>query len=271
MPYTDLHTHILPGLDDGPADLEEALALARALVAAGFSTVVATPHCYEGKPSADVILESLQTLQAELARLQIPLAVLPGAEYAIDLHLPKRLEAGALLTLNGSRFLLLETPAFQPLPPFTGELIFELRLRGCYPILAHPERCAAFQEDPGRLERLIRSGALTQITLSSLTGAMGPAAARAAALFFHSGLAHILATDAHTAAGRLSVIAKALALAEKLGGPGTADLMLQERPAAILRDHLPPLPEPEEPLEPRSKCAKRRLFRKGRKCLRRFT
>ncbi len=264
MPYTDLHTHILPGLDDGPADLEEALALARALVEAGFGTVAATPHCYDGKPAADLILESLETLKAELTRLQIPLEVLPGAEHAIDLHLPKRLEAGELLTLNNSRFLLIEPPAFQPLPPFTGELIFELRLRGLYPVLAHPERCAAFQKEPGRLAHLIRSGALTQVTLSSLTGNMGPDSARAAALFFHSGLVHLLATDAHQAGGRLSVTATALTQAEKLGGPGTAQKMLIERPAAVLKDQLPELAEPEEPPEQTYKREKRRLFRKGR-------
>lgn len=246
MTYIDCHTHILPALDDGPSDMAEALALARALLQAGFTGVVATPHLSAGSPNEAVIRQRLSEFKTELARRQIPLEIYPGAEYAVELHLAKRFKAGELLTLNNSRFLLIEPPAFQPLPPFLDELIFDLRLLGCYPILAHPERCLAFQQDPGRLSRLIRSGALTQITVSSLTGDMGPEASRAAAQFFKFGLVHILATDAHHADGRLTAATRALPLAEKLNGPGTAALMLSERPAMILQDRLPPLPEPKE-------------------------
>lgn len=261
MAYIDCHTHILPGLDDGPANMEEALALARALVRAGFSGVVATPHLSAAGPPVALVMERFSAFKTELALRQIPLEIYPGAEYAIEPRLAERFKAGELLTINGSRFLLLELPPFQPPPPFLGELIFNLRLCGCYPVLAHPERCSAFQKDRGRLGRLISSGALTQITLSSLTGALGPAAARAAAQFFGSKLVHILASDAHNAEGRLLATAQALALAEKLGGPGSAALMLSERPALILQDRLPPLPEPEE----KSIRKKGGLFRRGRR------
>lgn len=256
MPFIDLHTHILPGLDDGPATMNESLALARALVEAGFTAAVATPHCREGKPAAADILKSLKELQEELKQARIPLTVLPGAEHALDPYLVQRLEAGDLLTLNSSRFILLEPSIFQPLPPYAGDLIFELRLRGYYPVLAHPERCAAFQNYPDRLAQLVYAGALTQLTLSSLSGRLGPQPARAAASFFRRGLAHILATDAHDG-GRLVQIGDALAKAEKLGGPEAAELLLIKRPAAILRDELPPLPEPQEQVA----TGRRRLFR----------
>jgi len=246
MTYIDCHTHILPDMDDGPADMAEALDLAWALIQAGFTRAVATPHCAQGEPSRAAILERLAELKDELARRQLPLDLCPGAEYALEPDLPQRLHAGELLTLNGSRFLLLEPPAYQPLPPFFEQMIFDLRLCGCYPILAHPERCGDFQKSPGRLYRLIRRGALTQVTLSSLTGALGPGAARAAALFFAAGAVHFLATDAHSAAGRLNGTETALALVEKLGGSGAADLMLGTRPALILQDQLPLLPEPDE-------------------------
>jgi len=257
VPYIDLHTHILPGLDDGPATMSESLALARALVEEGFATAVATPHCWEGRPVATDILKSLKELQEELKQAHIPLTVLPGAEHAMDPYLVQRLEAGELLTLNNSRFILLESPVFQPLPHYAGELIFELRLHGFYPVLAHPERCAAFQNHPDRLARLVHAGALTQLTLGSLTGSMGPLPARAAASFFRCGLAHILATDAHGGGVRMEQTGAALAQAQKLGGPEALELLIIKRPAAILRDELPPLPEPEEKVS----TVRRGLFR----------
>jgi len=91
--YIDLHTHILPGLDDGPADLDSAVALARDLAARGFRTVVATPHCFEGNPPPATIETQRQLLVKELARLGVPLEVLPGAEHSPDPYLARRLQA----------------------------------------------------------------------------------------------------------------------------------------------------------------------------------
>lgn len=249
MSYIDLHNHILPGLDDGPAGMEESIMLAQAMVKAGFSQVTATPHCFEGVPPKALIEERLAELQEELRKNKIALQVLPGAEHILEPELPQRFEEGAVLTLNRSRFLLVELPAFQPLPPYTGELIFELRLRGCYPILAHPERIDALQRDPGRLYRLVCAGALSQLTLGSITGLMGSAAARASALFMANKLCHFLATDAHSTA-RLRKLKQSLAKVDRLCSPGSAGLMLRQRPAAVLRDCLPDIPAPRDPGPP---------------------
>ncbi len=241
-----MHNHILPGLDDGPVDMDGSLELAQAMVDAGFSKVVATPHCDQGGPTVALIKQRLKELQRELVKRQIPLQVAAGAEYVLAPCLPQRFAQGQLQTLHETNFLLLECPAIQPLPPNTRELIFELRLRGCHPVLAHPERCSVFQKDLNQLYELVTGGVMTQITLASLTGALGPDAEKLSRLIFASGLVHILATDAHSSSGRFNVTAKAMALADKLGGPGTARLMLQERPASLLENRLPPLPEPQE-------------------------
>lgn len=246
MGYIDLHNHILPGLDDGPATMAEALELALALVGAGFSEVVATPHCFEGEPSPDLIEERLRELRQELLSRNIPLKLSPGAEHAFEPLLPRRLEQGRILTLNRSRFLLVELPVSQPLPPYTDELIFELKLRGCYPLLAHPERVAALQHDPGRLNRLVRAGALVQLTLGSISGLMGPAAARAASAFLSAGLVHFLATDAHNPL-RLRRLKRSLTIVDRICPPGSARLMLKERPAAVLQDRVPVIPAPRAP------------------------
>ncbi len=264
MNYIDLHNHILPDLDDGPSGMEEAVELARALVKAGFSDVAATPHCFEGEPPAALIKERLLELQRELLAGGIPLRLHSGAEHVLEPLLPRRLENGEILTLNHSRFLLVELPASQPLPPYTSELIFELRLRDCYPILAHPERVTALQEDPGRLYRMVQAGALVQLTLGSITGLMGPAAARASAIFLSAGLGHFLATDAHSAS-RLHGLERGLAMADRLCFPGSARLMLQERPAAVLSDCMPEIPGPRDPgaVKPGRPRRRRRYFSRG--------
>ena len=244
MSYIDLHNHILPGLDDGPAGMEESIMLAQAMVKAGFSQVTATPHCFEGVPPKALIEERLAELQEELRKNKIALQVLPGAEHILEPELPQRFEEGAVLTLNRSRFLLVELPAFQPLPPYTGELIFELRLRGCYPILAHPERIDALQRDPGRLYRLVCAGALSQLTLGSITGLMGSAAARASALFMANKLCHFLATDAHSMKGRLRGTGPALKAIEKKAGPAAVEMFLKERPDSLLGGEEVDRPEP---------------------------
>lgn len=246
MTLLDLHTHILPGLDDGPETMDESLSLARDMVAMGFSKAVATPHWFEGKPSAEEIRECLEKLRKELLKEQIPLQVLPGAECTPGTQMINYLETGELLTLNESRFILIEPPAYQPLPPNFGELLYELRLRSFYPIIAHPERAAVFQQEPALLYRMVQQGALTQITLGSLTGLMGPEAKQAARSFFDTGLAHILATDAHGSGYRLQACPDGAALVDRKWGSGLAVKMMVERPAFILEDKLPPLPEPGE-------------------------
>lgn len=164
--YIDLHNHILHNIDDGPGTLKESVMLARAMVDAGYDTVVATPHVSEGKPAAAVIKERLLEVQKELFKEQIPLILLPGSEHHIDHLIADRLLEDDILTLNFSRYLLLELPFFQPLPPYTGELLFSLSVKGIRPVIPHPERVSAFQQDPTLLHKLAQKGAIYQLTCS---------------------------------------------------------------------------------------------------------
>ena len=236
MKYIDIHTHILPAIDDGPPSLEAAVALAQAFVEKGFHTVIATPHCTEGSPSVEAIMAAVEALNRALAGQKIPLRVLPGAEHTLEPRLMERLAQGALLTLNRGRYLLIELPLLQPLPPYTRDMLFALRAHGYYPLLAHPERVKAFQDDLALLAATIRSGAYAQLTLGSLTGAMGPEARRAAAAMLERNLVHFMATDAHRAGIRLAETKNAVRLLEQAGGPGSAALFLAERPRQLLRD-----------------------------------
>ncbi|RDV84794.1 tyrosine-protein phosphatase [Ammonifex thiophilus] len=152
----DIHTHILPGLDDGAEDLEEALSMARLALADGVTALVATPHVIRGSffPSRQEILETVSLLNERLAEQGLPLRVLPGAEYRLEPDLPERLAKGELVPLNDAgRYLLVELPSTF-VPPYAERVLYELQLQGVTPILAHPERNAELCRRPELLASL---------------------------------------------------------------------------------------------------------------------
>jgi protein-tyrosine phosphatase len=204
MGKLDLHCHILPGVDDGPATLDEALAVARLLVADGVTHVTATPHChrYLRLLRADILPE-VARLNAELARHGIPLTVLPGSEIQVTDSAAYRrdYEAGVLCHLgDGPAFSLTEFPWQGSLyPPDAADLIVWMRERGTTALIAHPERHDYFRNDAARLPSLSAGGAWIQLTVDSLLGNHGPGAASAAEQFLAAFPSAVLATDAHGA------------------------------------------------------------------------
>lgn len=243
--YIDIHNHILPGIDeDGPPDMQSSLSLARELVKQGFDTVIATPHSFEGVPSAEEVLACWQLFTAELEQRQIPLQVLPGSELAIEPQLLQRVKSSRALTLNRSRYLLIELPLYQEMPAYTEELFFELKAHGYRPILAHPERVKAFQEDTFSLSRLVSKGVYLQLTLSSLTGLMGSTVQKTARELLWHRLVHFMATDAHSAGRRLSKTDQAVQLLKKQLGAEAVETMLRDNPGRLLRDEELEFPEP---------------------------
>src|SRR5438105_4301225 len=170
----DTHLHILPGIDDGPETMQEALVLAQNLVQEGVRAAIATPHYNDEFPqrSAAEIRWRVYEMQQELDRRGIPLRIFPGHEALIKPGLIEDIQTGRLSTLNNSRYLLLELWNTDWLPD-TERTIFELRAFGIIPIIAHPERYRTFQKDPARLAALQQQGVLTQLTASSLIGMQG--------------------------------------------------------------------------------------------------
>lgn len=173
----DTHLHLLPGVDDGPETREEALELAQKLVQEGISSAIVTPHYNDEFPqlTAAEIQARVQELQGELERQHIPLRLFAGHEVLIKPGLLADIQQGLLSTLNGGRYLLLELWNTTWLPE-TEQVIFELCASGIIPVLAHPERYRAIQQNPERLADLRRRGVLTQLTASSLIGMQGKTA-----------------------------------------------------------------------------------------------
>ncbi len=200
----DIHSHILPGLDDGAANMDEAIAMARCAVVGGIRQMVATPHVKTRLyPSREAILDVMSNLQKALIKNGISLIILPGAEYRLEPELPKRFSGGELLTINNKgRYLLVELPDGY-VPDYTATVFQDLLLQGVTPIIAHPERNDVFIRDHSRLYELIVLGALVQLTAGSLTGYFCPDVTVAARAFLEHGCAHFIASDAHSTSGQL--------------------------------------------------------------------
>jgi protein-tyrosine phosphatase len=198
----DLHCHILPGVDDGPSSLGEALAMARFCARDGITHVAATPHCHRHCRllRAD-ILPHVARLNEAIGRAGVPLAVLPGSEVQVTDSAAYRrdFEAGLYCNLGDrSAFTLLEFNWEARLsPPDAPALVAWLSERGTTPIIAHPERHGFFQEDPGRLRALVGAGAWLQVTVDSLLGNHGPAPQTSGEALLREYPAAVLATDAH--------------------------------------------------------------------------
>lgn len=207
----DLHFHLLPDLDDGPSGMPEALALARAAVAAGTTTVVATPHVSWQWPENDSlrIADRVLLFKRELAAEGITLTVRRGGEVALTRAVD--LPAGELrrLGLGGGPWLLLECP-FQGRPVGLEGSLRGLVADGHRLLLAHPERIPAFREDPGLLARLVDAGMLCQLSAGSFAGRFGRDVQRFSLSLLELGLVHVVASDAHSVTGRPPAIAPAL-------------------------------------------------------------
>ena len=201
MDLVDLHFHLLPGVDDGPSDMEESLDLARAALNSGTGTVVATPHVRTdlGTTDANEIAERVRELRSALATAAIPLTVACGGELGHDMAFRLSRDELNLLAQGpaGARWLLVETPFYGIGEDFHAATD-ELRALGFGVLVAHPERSAdAALEGAAGLRRELASGSQAQLNALSLTGGHGEDAHRSAWELLHHGLVAVVASDAH--------------------------------------------------------------------------
>lgn len=196
----DLHSHLLPGLDDGPATIAESVAMARAAWDAGTRQMVCTPHMSARYPTdPHAVHEGVARLRTALDDAGVGMRIAGGGE--LDLEHVARMsdEQLALSALgDGGRWLLLEMP-FHGWPLGLPQLLRDLEMRGYGAIIAHPERAEAIQRSPDRMRDIVGRGALVQLTAGSFLGDHGPAARRTALMLLAGGVAHLLASDAHSA------------------------------------------------------------------------
>jgi protein-tyrosine phosphatase len=245
----DLHSHILPGLDDGVQTVEESVELARAAAAGGIAAIAGTPHVRHDWPTtADAMEQALAAVRDAIAAAEVGIDVLPGGELALD-QLDRPLAELRRFGLGGNpAYLLVETP-YYGWPLGLEEKLFQLRAAGITPLLAHPERNAEVQADPERVARLVRAGTLVQITAASLDGRAGRRAQAAGLKLIADGLAHVVASDAHAPAVRRGGLDS---VAEAVGDAELADWLTRAVPAAIVAGM-------ELPARPNGRGRKRRF------------
>ena len=240
----DIHCHLLPGLDDGPGNMSEALAMAEAAVLSGTTHMVATPHIDQTwRVRPRLIAARAQALRDALRDAGIPLQVSTGAEIALSRLVDLSASELDSLRLGGGPYLLIECP----LSPTAGDfdsLLMRVHARGEPIVLAHPERSPLFQQEPERLARLVAAGMLCSLTAGSLKGVFGPMVRRFSIELLRDGLVHDLSSDAHDHVGRPPGLADALAsIEDELPGIGRRrEWLTQLAPAAILAGEA--LPEP---------------------------
>lgn len=233
----DIHLHILPGVDDGPETMEEAVALAKVLVQEGVHTAIATPHFNDLFVQRSVVEIQARTneMQQVLDHLEIPLHLSSGHEALIKPGLVEDIQTGRLSTLNGSRYLLLELWNNTWLPE-TERVIFELRAFGITPILAHTERYSIFHKDLERLRSLLRQGVLIQVTASSLTGMQGKTTRNSAEILLKRGLVHCIASDTHGLHRRPPAILQSLIEVKRIIGQEKTQQLIEVYPKMIMNN-----------------------------------
>jgi protein-tyrosine phosphatase len=239
----DLHCHLHPGVDDGPPDAQEALALARALVAAGVTTVACTSHVrpdkgwmntLEGEPARR------KELQHILSQARIPLEHVRGAEHYVADEVFGALDRLADLAVpyGESRYILVETP-YLGAPPGLFELLHAIRRKGFRVLLAHVERFPYLSDKPEVVQRIVDAGHLVQVNLGSLAGAYNRAQQRNAERLLKDGMVAVLAGDCHRAADVERNITAGLAIAKKLVGDAMVQKLTVDNPRKILQDAAP--------------------------------
>jgi protein-tyrosine phosphatase len=243
----DLHCHLLPQIDDGASNLDVSLAMARIASCEGISTVACTPHILPGvyNNTGPAIRQAVGSLRTKLSEAGIPVRLVTGADVHIAPDLTERLSDGRALTLNDSRYLLLELPHWT-LPRRLDDFIFGLRAAGYVPILTHPERLRWVEDHYDLIKRLFSNSVLMQITAGSLLGRFGHRARYWAERMLHEGLCHLLATDAHDIERRDPRLAAARDLVARTLGEDEAINVVLRRPQGILNNvspaSLPALP-----------------------------
>lgn len=194
----DIHSHILPGLDDGAKTIEDSLDMAREAVKEGIHTIIATPHhknsCYENP--REVVLQKVGELNETLNENKIELIILPGQETALHGDILENVQLGNILTLNQTQYIFIELPAGH-VPRYTHQVLFEMQNRGMIPIIVHPERNRGIMEQPEILYQLIKRGALAQLTASSICGVFGKNIKKFSHRLVEANLVHFIASDAH--------------------------------------------------------------------------
>ena len=254
----DLHSHILPGLDDGPEAVDESILVARLAAFDGAARIYATPHVREDHPYAlDEIAARTHALNRRLEAEHIEIEVVAGAEVALTRVQDLDDATLASLCLGESSAMLVESP-YGEASDVLENTLFNIQVRGFRPVLAHPERCPAFQKNPERLQRIVDRGVRTSVTAGSMAGRFGRTVQRFTSTLFERGLVHTVASDAHDSKRRPPGLQPGFKVLDRdiPGLLAAIEHFTSDGPRALLAGDEPPGPPTLAP-------PKRRFLRRG--------
>lgn len=237
----DLHCHILPGVDDGAETTEDALEMARMAAASGVTHLIATPHCnlpYSESKNyvSSFLIEQFLDLRSRIQQAEIPLNLYLGAEVLCTPEVPRLIQTGKLLPLANSKCLLVEF-FFDEGLAYMDNMLQAIAAEGTTPVVAHPERYETIQHSPYVLERWFRNGYVIQLNKGSILGRLGRGAKRTADWILDHGLAHVVASDAHSPVFRTPQMRELRQYLLDFYDPEYVEILLQTNPSRILNGH----------------------------------
>jgi protein-tyrosine phosphatase len=241
----DIHIHILPNFDDGPADMETSIGMGRIAASEGFTGIISTSHGDEASLEGYEMMQSrLDEVRRAWANAGLSIRLGLGVEIYLRPGTLDQLKFGHLWPLAGSRYVLVELP-YQLWPLYADDTLFALQIAGYTPILAHPERYTAIQSDPNKMFALAERGILAQVTAGALLGDQGSSVKKCADTLLRHNLVQFMATDAHSTGRRSPHIVEALKYAISVLGPDLARPLVEDNPARILsHEEIPLDPQP---------------------------
>lgn len=244
----DIHSHLLFGVDDGPETIEGTMRMLEEAASEGITHLVVTPHAYSPQYHVPVkeVESQVRMIGDVIKAANINLTLSTGQEVRIHEHLIANLLNKDILTIANSRYLLLELPT-QNVPAYTVRIIQSLLEEGIVPIIAHPERNKGIAEKPERLERLVRHGALAQVTAGSLAGHFGKNIQKLSIQLIEANLVHAYGSDAHNTDNRPFLFNAGLEVLGKKIDMETVDMLLLNN-QRIIENKLLAIYEPEIPV-----------------------
>lgn len=248
----DLHSHILPGVDDGPRTLDESIEMCRLSANDGVGVMVATPHAHDGFHTTHAVSFLLSKVEELNARVGEELKIVLGCELRLTHEVVRHIcEEKSAPTISGGPYALIEFP-HSIVPAGSERALWELINRGIRPIIAHPERNTMLMNEPERFYELVEMGALGQLDTGSITGQFGKKPQQASRRMLECGLIHFIASDCHNARNRLPGLSAGVRAAAAIVGEEYARALANDNPLAVVEGSRslvlpqPTLPKPKK-------------------------
>ena len=215
----DIHSHILPGVDDGSIDMDTTINMLENAERCGTKAIIATPHYYRGYFATEYeeVVRLVDNLREDIGSRGMKIDVYPGQEVFLDKHTVEMYKSGTIRGINNSRYLLVEMP-MQDYDKSFLDIVYELRLLGAVPVIAHPERYMYIMDNLSIINPFVEEGCLFQVNTGSITGIFGKPVQKTAKVLIESGLCNFVASDAHSNHKRCTGLSDAFEIVRRISG-----------------------------------------------------